>query len=132
MRPLVLLADQDDDLRHTCAEYLRAHGLRVEEAADARQALEKTRSLAPAVLVIDVSLARAGGSEAMRLLEPDGASRRTVIALSADDSEESRRNAQRAASSTFMVKTRLPERLLSAVRAGLGDLLSADPEGNAL
>jgi hypothetical protein len=43
-----------------------------------------------------------------------------VIALSADDSEESRRDAQ-GASCTFMVKRRLPEQLLSAVRAGLGD-----------
>jgi DNA-binding response OmpR family regulator len=121
MRPLVLLADQDDDLRHTCAEYLRAHGLRVEEAADAEQALEKTRLLVPTVLVIDVSLAREGGTEALRLLEPDQASGRTVIALSADDSQESRRNAQRTASCKFMIKTGLPERLLSAVRAGLGD-----------
>jgi DNA-binding response OmpR family regulator len=132
MRPLVLLADQDDDLRHTCAEYLRAHGLRVEEAANAAQALEKARSLAPTVLVIDMSLARAGGAEALRLLEPDEANRRTVIALSADDSEENRRNAQRAASCTFMVKTRLPERLLSAVRAGLGDYPSADPDTGAV
>jgi DNA-binding response OmpR family regulator len=121
MRPLVLLADQDDDLRHTCAEYLRAHGLRVEEAADAAQTLEKARSLVPTVLVIDLSLARAGGAETLRLLEPDEAGPRTVIALSGDDSEESRRNMQSAASCTFMLKTRLPERLLSAVRAGLGD-----------
>jgi two-component system cell cycle response regulator DivK len=121
MRPLVLLAEHDDDLRDTCAEYLRAHGLRVEEAADAKQALEKTRLLVPTVLVIDMSLARAGGAETMRLLEPDEAAGRTVIALSADDSEENRRNARRTACCTFMVKTRLPERLLSAVRAGLGD-----------
>jgi CheY-like chemotaxis protein len=118
MRPLVLLADQDDDLRHTCAEYLRAHGLCVEEAADATQALEKARVLFPTVLVIDMSLARAGGAEALRLLEPDPANRRTVIALSADDSEEC---APSAAFCKFMIKTRLPERLLSAVRAGLRD-----------
>jgi DNA-binding response OmpR family regulator len=132
MGPLILLADQDDDLRHTCAEYLRAHGLRVEEAANATQALEKTRLLVPTVLVIDMGLARAGGAEALRLLEPDESNRRTVIALSADDSEDSRRDAQRAASCTFMVKTRLPERLLSAVRAGLADRASADPDTGAL
>ncbi len=117
MQPLVLVADGDDDLRHTCAEYLRAHGLRVEEAADALQAVEKARALAPAVVIIDVTLARAGGAESLRLLEPDPAGRPAVIALSADDSEESRRTVARTAC-TFMVKTRLPERLLSAVRAG--------------
>jgi CheY-like chemotaxis protein len=69
--PLVLIADEDDDLRFACAEYLRAHGLRVEEAADAAEAIEKTRLLAPTVLVIDLNLARAGGEEALRLLEPD-------------------------------------------------------------
>jgi DNA-binding response OmpR family regulator len=120
MQPLILLAERDDDLRHTCAEYLRAHGLRVEEAADPKQAVEKARTLVPAVVVIDLSLARAGGAEGLRLLEPDhAAGRRAVIALSADDSEDSRRHAQGAARCTFLVKTRLPERLLSAVRAGL-------------
>lgn len=117
MEPLVLVADADDDLRHTCAEYLRAHGMRVEEASNARQAVEKARALAPAVVVIDVTLARAGGAEGLLLLVPDLAGRRAVIALSADDSEESRRSVERTAC-TFMVKTRLPERLLSAVRAG--------------
>lgn len=119
MDPLVLVADGDDDLRHACAEYLRAHGLRVEEAADASQAIEMARILAPAVMVIDVALVRAGGTEALRLLDPDETGRRTVIALSADDSEEARRSTQRAVSCTFMVKTRLPERLLGAVRAAL-------------
>jgi DNA-binding response OmpR family regulator len=131
MQRLVLLADQDDDLRHTCAEYLRAHGLRVEEAANATQALEKARVLLPTVLVIDTSLARAGGAEALRLLDPDPANRRTVIALSADDSEEIRRNAPNAASCQFMLKTRLPERLLSAVRAGLRDHEATDPDTGA-
>lgn len=119
MQPLVLLVDGDDDLRQTCAEYLQAHGFRVEEAADTMQALEKVQALAPSVLIIDASLARAEAVESLHLIDRGDAPPRAVIMLSADDSAEIRRRAQEMAGCTFMVKTSLPERLLSAVRAGL-------------
>lgn len=119
MQPLVLLADGDDDLRQTCAEYLQAHGFRVAEAADVMQAMEKVRTLAPSVLIIDASLALAGAAESLHLLDGGDTPPRAVIVLSADDSAESRRHAEQMDRCTFLVKTSLPERLLSAVRAGL-------------
>jgi DNA-binding response OmpR family regulator len=76
MQPLILLADGDDDLRQTCAEYLQAHGFRVEEAADPMQAMKKVRTLAPSVLIIDASLALAS------LLDGADPASRVVILLS--------------------------------------------------
>ncbi len=114
-RPLVLVADHDDDLRQTCAEYLRAHGLRVEEAADGRQALAKAAALAPDVVVFDVALPGMESAGAIRLAGSSGPRRTEVIAMSGSDSEETRRKAKQASCCEFLVKRRLPERLLGAV-----------------
>src|SRR5260370_27796513 len=56
----VLVADDDEDVRSTIAEYLRADRLEVIEAADGFDTLLKVKRARPGVVVLDLLMPRLG------------------------------------------------------------------------
>jgi DNA-binding response OmpR family regulator len=66
--PLVLLAEDDEDVRALAELVLRREGYEVAAVADGEAALEAAAERTPAVAVLDVSMPRMDGLEAARRL----------------------------------------------------------------
>jgi DNA-binding response OmpR family regulator len=66
--PLVLLAEDDEDVRALAELVLRREGYEVAAVADGQAALEAAAERTPAVAVLDVSMPRMDGLEAARRL----------------------------------------------------------------
>jgi DNA-binding response OmpR family regulator len=70
-RPLVLCADDDDDILALVALRLDRAGYDVVRVNDGDTAIEKARELRPAVAVLDVMMPRRSGIEVLRELRAD-------------------------------------------------------------
>jgi two-component system, cell cycle response regulator DivK len=82
--PLVLLVDDFPDNRQMYAEFLAFSGLRVAEAENGHEAVQKANTLMPDLVVMDLSLPGMDGWEATRRLKADPRlARIPVVVLSA-------------------------------------------------
>jgi two-component system, OmpR family, alkaline phosphatase synthesis response regulator PhoP len=82
--PLVLCADDDEDILSLVSLRLERAGYRVARARDGEEALEQARALRPDVIVLDVMMPRRTGVEVLGELRADPALAATkVILLSA-------------------------------------------------
>jgi two-component system cell cycle response regulator DivK len=68
---VVLVVDDFVDLREVFTEILTHEGFAVIEAADGREAVERTRASKPDVIVMDLSLPVMDGAQAARVLKSD-------------------------------------------------------------
>jgi CheY-like chemotaxis protein len=115
---LVLLVDDYPDNRDIYVQFLTYSGLRVEEAANGHQALDKAFELKPDVIVMDLSLPGLDGWEATRRLKRDPRTRDIpVIALTGHALAGHSKGALDAGCDAFITKPCLPERLLDEIRA---------------
>lgn len=113
----MLLVDDFDDNREMYAEYLVFAGLRVAEAQNGLEALERARTLRPDVVVMDLALPGVDGWEATRRLKEDAATRDIpVIALTGHALAGHSRTAFEAGCDVFITKPCLPERLLQEIQ----------------
>jgi two-component system cell cycle response regulator DivK len=118
--PLILVVDDFLDSRQMYAEYLLFSGLRVEEAENGHEALEKAFAMRPDLIVMDLSLPGIDGWEATRRLKADPRTKRIpVIALTGHALAGHSKGATDAGCDAFITKPCLPERLLDAVRKTL-------------
>ena len=103
--PLVLVVDDFEDNRAMYVEYLEFHGFRVAEAVNGEEAIAQTRSLQPAVIVMDLSLPVVDGWEATRQLKADPATKHIIIIALTGHAEPSHaRNAHDAGCDEFVAK----------------------------
>ena len=115
--PLILLVDDFADNRQMYAEFLVYSGLRVAEAEDGREALEKAFQLRPSLIVMDLSLPGMDGWEATRRLKTDTRTRTIpVLALTGHALAGHSKGAMDAGCDVFITKPCLPERLLEEIR----------------
>ena len=118
--PLILVVDDFLDNRQMYAEYLAFSGLRVEEAENGHEALEKAFAMLPDVIVMDLSLPGIDGWEATRRLKADPRTKGIpVIALTGHALAGHSKGAMDAGCDAFITKPCLPERLLEEVRKTL-------------
>ena len=74
--------DDSADVRSSLAEVLRAEGFTVIEAANGREAVERTRAATPDLVLMDLSLPVLDGAAAMRIIKSFVPTRRIpVVAL---------------------------------------------------
>ena len=115
---LVLLVDDYPDNRDIYVQFLTYAGLRVEEAENGHQALDKAFTRRPDVIVMDLSLPGLDGWEATRRLKQDPRTRDIpVIALTGHALAGHSKVAFDAGCDAFITKPCLPERLLEEIRA---------------
>ena len=118
--PLVLIVDDFQDNREMYAEFLRFSGLRVEEATNGLEALEKAATLLPDLIVMDLSLPGIDGWEATRRLKSDGATKHIpVLALTGHALAGYSEGARQAGCDGFITKPCLPETLLAEIQRTL-------------
>ena len=70
-RPVVLLAEDNDDTRRVYGLILRHYGYLVEEATNGVDAVEMARSGRPNLVLMDIGLPRLDGWQASRILKSD-------------------------------------------------------------
>ncbi len=70
-RPTVLLAEDNEETRRVYGLILRHFGYRVEEATSGPEAVALTRSLHPALVLMDIGLPELDGFQASRMLKSD-------------------------------------------------------------
>jgi DNA-binding NtrC family response regulator len=83
MRPTLLIAESDAELRDAYRRLLAGHGFDVETAADGLDCLEKLRRLAPEVCVLDRDLCWGGADGVLAWLREESAAPRVAVMLTA-------------------------------------------------
>ena len=116
-RPLVLVADDDEDILSLVGAALDKAGYEVTRATNGAQALEQVRTLRPCVAVLDVAMPELDGIEVLRLVRADPATADLpVILLTARAQEEDARRAYAEGASKYVRKPFSPRELVGLVR----------------
>ncbi len=114
----VLVADDHTIVRQGLVSLLRSSGECevVAEAADGLEAVEKALATRPDVVVVDLSMPRMSGLEAVRRIRAELAGAR-ILVLTVHDEDEYVLPAVRAGASGYLVKDSAASDLIAAVRA---------------
>jgi DNA-binding response OmpR family regulator len=111
----ILIADDDEELRHMLAEYLEDEGYPVEQAADGRQALAKIADYMPDLIILDVRMPEIDGLEVVRSVH--ARSNVPIIILSGLTDDIDRVAGLSAGSDEYMTKPVQPRELLLRIQA---------------
>jgi CheY-like chemotaxis protein len=115
--PLVLLVDDFPDNRQMYAEFLAFSGLRVAEAENGHEAVQKATTLMPDLVVMDLSLPGMDGWEATRRLKSHPKTKHIlVMALTGHALAGHSKGAIDAGCDAFITKPCLPDRLLQEIQ----------------
>ncbi len=101
----VLLVEDAPFLLYAFGRLLRLHGFDVCEATDGREALERLREFTPQLILTDLMMPVMGGVELIRHLHanPETAGL-PIVAITADATAETIRNARQAGAIDFITK----------------------------
>jgi PAS domain S-box-containing protein len=117
---LVLLADDNVDMRHYVERLLGAVGYRVKSVGDGEAALAATRSLKPDIVVSDIMMPRLDGFGLLAAIRQDETIKDTpVILLSARAGEEASVGGLRAGADDYLVKPFSARELLARLETNL-------------
>ena len=120
-RPLVLVADDEDDIRGLVAYRMEKAGYDVMQAADGEEAIRLALERTPALAILDVMMPKADGYEVTRRLRESEATRRMpVILLTARAQEADIQRGFDAGADDYLRKPFSPQELRARVQAILG------------
>ena len=85
MRQRALVADDDAEVRETVAEWVSLQGFEVSQAANGLEALLRVKRERPHLIVLDLSMPRLGGLDALRRIRVFDPSIRVVVVTGTDD-----------------------------------------------
>jgi len=124
---LILLVDDDPEIRQLIGDFLAQHGFRVAEAADGAGMDRQIEAERPALVVLDLMLPGEDGLAICRRLNAAG--RIPVIMLSALGEETDRIVGLELGADDYLPKPCSPRELLARVRAVLRRNEGAEPSG---
>jgi DNA-binding response OmpR family regulator len=120
-RPLVLVADDEEDILILVSIRLDRAGCEVVTATNGKQALDLILERRPDIAVLDVRMPKLTGIEVLRQVRASAAVRDTpVLLLSAGVQEESISQGLEAGANEYMKKPFSPDELAARVEAMLG------------
>ena len=120
-RPVVLVADDDDDIRDLVAFRLDRAGYEVVRAADGEEALALAKQHRPDLAVLDVMMPKLTGYDVTRELRANAeTSRIPVILLTARVQEADVARGFEAGADDYVKKPFSPQELKARVQAVLG------------
>ena len=120
-RPLVLVADDEEDIRGLVAYRMEKAGYDVVQAADGEEAIRLALERTPALAILDVMMPKADGFEVTRRLrEAEATSRVPVILLTARAQEADVQRGFDAGADDYLRKPFSPQELRARVQAILG------------
>ena len=116
-RPVVLIAEDQQDLRQLYAEQLTLSGFDVIEAGNGAEAIDLSSSRMPDVILMDLSMPIVDGWEATKRLRADTRTAHIpVVALTAHDGSGELERATSAGCDWFVPKPCPPDALITEVR----------------
>ena len=116
-RPLILIVEDQSELRQMYAQQLASSGFDVVEAADGQEAVQCGSALVPDVVLMDLSIPIVDGWEATRQLKADSRTAHIpVVALTAHDGSGELERATNAGCDWFVPKPCPPQDLIAEVR----------------
>jgi len=117
LKPLVLLVEDQSELRHLYVQQLELSGFDVIEAENGAEAVTNTEAHRPDVVLMDLSLPVLDGWEATRRLKNDSrTSHIPVVALTAHDGSGELQRATSAGCDWFVPKPCPPDALITEIR----------------
>jgi DNA-binding response OmpR family regulator len=120
-RPLVLCADDDEDILALVALRLERAGFAVATATDGVEAMERARTSPPALVVLDVMMPRLTGLEVLAELRSDPGLRDVkVVILSARVQDEDVADGLGAGADAYVAKPFRADELVATVERLLG------------
>jgi DNA-binding response OmpR family regulator len=115
---VVLVADDDADIRDLVAFKLEQAGFEVISVEDGRTALDQARSRNPTLAVLDVSMPGLSGIDVCRMLRADPATAdMLVVMLTARVQEQDVEGGFNAGADDYVTKPFSPRELVSRVQA---------------
>jgi two-component system cell cycle response regulator DivK len=127
-RPLILIVEDQSDLRQLYAQELTLSGFDVIEAANGAEALAHTSERFPDIVLMDLSLPVMDGWEATRRLKVDSRTAHIpVVALTAYDGSGELQRATRAGCDWFVPKPCQPHDLIEEIRRVLASPMGQPP-----
>ena len=115
--PLVLVVEDDDDVREMYEVKLATSGYRVASAANGVEAVDKARELHPHVILMDLTLPTLDGWSAGRQLKSEPATRHIpIVALSGNPVDEPGQNVF----ASSLLKPCFPDDLVAEVKRLVG------------
>jgi CheY-like chemotaxis protein len=116
-RPVVLIVEDQQDLRQLYAQHLAMSGFDVIEAANGAEAIDHTSSRLPDVILMDLGLPVVDGWEATKRLKADARTAHIpVVALTAHDGSGELQRATQAGCDWFVPKPCAPAALITEIR----------------
>jgi DNA-binding response OmpR family regulator len=120
-RPVVLAADDDEDILELIAFRLEHSGYTVLQARDGQEALDLARTSRPDLAVLDVMMPKIDGFEVTRRLRADDSTTRMpIILLTARTQEADVQRGFDAGADDYIRKPFSPQELRARVQAILG------------
>ncbi|MGQ9471997.1 MAG: sensor histidine kinase [Candidatus Aminicenantales bacterium] len=117
-RPLVLVIDDEESMRDSCAQILRRHGYYVELAADGQTGLERAAAIKPDIALIDLKMPGLSGFDVLdriKTVDPEIIS----IVITGYATVESAVEAMKKGAYDFLPKPFTPEELRVIIRRAL-------------
>lgn len=129
-RPVVVLAEDNDDARRVYGLVLRHFGYHVEEASTGHDAVRLARTVHPSLVLMDIGLPGLDGWQASRVLKSDPVTRGIPLVAFSARVDSSADLGERASFDGFIRKPVSPSDLARRVGAYLElvEPISADPE----
>jgi DNA-binding response OmpR family regulator len=119
--PVVLAADDDEDILALLVFRLERSGYSVLQARDGEEALERAREAKPDLAVIDVTMPKLDGFELTRRLRAEEVTRRMpIILLTARTQDADLERGFEAGADDYIRKPFSPQELSARVHAILG------------
>lgn len=121
--PLILVADDDEDILALVTLRLRRLGYRVAQATDGEAALEQVAQERPALAVLDLMMPRVDGYEVIRRLRADpGTASLPVLLLSARARSADAAAGLDAGADAYLSKPFRAEELAETIRGLIGGI----------
>ena len=114
--PLILIVDDNLDAREMYGMYLQHEGFRWTEAVNGHDAITQTLVEKPALILMDATMPRMDGWEAIRILKENPATKSIpLIMLTAHAFQEHRERAAQVGADSFLAKPVLPDQLAQEI-----------------
>ena len=119
--PLILVADDDQNLRRILCLFLRNAHYEVVEASNGREALSMTRSQRPDCVVLDIMMPLIDGFSVCRQLKEDPETKRIpVVICTAKNRKEDLVAAIRAGAEDYIIKPFTKDTVLGKIQKAVG------------
>ncbi|MFO0879503.1 MAG: response regulator [Gemmataceae bacterium] len=129
MKPILLIAEADTELRDIFRKFLSERSFDVETASDGLECMAKLRRLRPDLLILDRELLWGGGDGVLACLRESACATRVIqiaTTLGPDHAEELKAPVVRRLAKPFSLKA-----LLEFVGEAIASAVPADPSANA-